>query len=101
MCIILIDWLNVTIWLRKSRLKINLHLNEKFNDESLMWTEHTEYEEYKNCSCPRYSDISTTTHSAKYRLIIVIAKISRYIFFPILHTPSWGQQKLIQKKLKW
>ncbi len=54
-----------------------------------MLTEHTEYEEYKNCSCARYSDISTTTHSAKYRLIIVIEKIPKNIeisvFFNIAH----------------
>ncbi len=28
----------------------------------------------QNCCCPRQSDISTITHSAKYRLIIVIEK---------------------------
>ncbi len=32
-----------------------------------------------NCSCARYSDISTITHSAKYRLIIVIGKIPKNI----------------------
>ncbi len=31
---------------RKKVLQINLNLNEKINS-SLMWTEHTEYEEYK------------------------------------------------------
>ncbi len=57
MCIILIDWLNVTIWLKrctlleKKVLKIYLNLNEKINS-SLMWTEHTEYEEYKKLQLP-------------------------------------------------
>ncbi len=36
-----------------------------------------------NCSCARYSDISTITHSAKYRLIIVllIHKNTKISFF--------------------
>ncbi len=42
-----------------------------------------------NGSCARYSDISTITHSAKYRLIIVIEKIPKNIeisfFFNIAH----------------
>ncbi len=38
-----------------------------------MWTQHTEYEEYHKL----YSDISTITHSAKYRLIIDIGKIPK------------------------
>ncbi len=44
-----------------------------------------------NCSCARYSDISTITHSAKYPLIIVIEKIPQNIeisFFSISRTPS-------------
>ncbi len=34
-----------------------------------------------NCSCARYSDTSTITHFAKYRLIIVIEKKNRDIIF--------------------
>ncbi len=45
-----------------------------------------------NCSCAPYSDISTITHSPKYRLIIVIDKIHKNIeisfFFSISHTPN-------------
>ncbi len=43
-----------------------------------------------NCSCARYSDISTITHSAKYRLNIVIDKIPQNIeisFFFQYRTP--------------
>ncbi len=49
-----------------------------------------------NCSCARYSDISTITHSAKYCLIIVIEKIHKNIeiscFFSISHTPTLNVQ---------
>ncbi len=42
-----------------------------------------------NCSCAWYSDISTITHLAKYRLIIVIEKIPKnieiYFLFNIAH----------------
>ncbi len=95
----LIDWLNVTIWLKRCTLlekksfKIYLNLNEKINS-SLMWTEHTEYE-YKKLQLPTWSVISTITHSAKYRLIIVIEKIPNNIeisFFPISHTPRRDRQ---------
>ncbi len=37
-----------------------------------------------NCSCARYSDISTITHSSSKKS----TKISRYHFFSISHTPS-------------
>ncbi len=37
-----------------------------------------------NCSCARYSDISTITHSAKYHLIIVIDKIQKYRTPPVI-----------------
>ncbi len=53
-----------------------------------MWTEYTEYEEYHHCSSAEYSDISKITHSAKYRLIIVIEKNRDLFFFSILHTLS-------------
>ncbi len=47
-------------------------------------------------SCAQYSDISTITHSAKYRLIIVIDKIPQNIeisfFFNIAH--PYRQQKI-------
>ncbi len=39
---------------------------------SLMWTDHTEYEEYKKLQLYTVVDISTITHSAKYCLIIII-----------------------------
>ncbi len=41
-----------------------------------MWTENTEYEEYQKQQLSTV-DISTITHSAKYRLIIVIEKIPK------------------------
>ncbi len=54
-----------------------------------MWTEHTEYEEYHKI-CARYSDISTITHSAKYRLIIekIHTNIEISFFFNIAHPYS-------------
>ncbi len=63
MCIILIDWLNVTIWLKRCTLleeknallkvKIYLNLNEKIN--FYHWGELTtqNMKNIKNCSCPR------------------------------------------------
>ncbi len=61
-------------------VNIYLNLNENINlITDVNWAHIT------NCSCARYSDISTITQSPKYRLII--EKISRYNFFFIKAHP--------------
>ncbi len=92
--IILIDWLNVTIWFKrctllekKDLLKVKMPRKVKNQFKhmrrliSVDWCELTtqNMKNIKNFSCPRESDISTITHSAKYCLIIVIEKIPQNI----------------------
>ncbi len=53
-----------------------------------------------NCSCARYLDISTITHSAKYRLIIVSEKIQKNIEISIFfqyRTPLVARKKHLYK----
>ncbi len=54
------------------KVKIYLNLNEKINS-SLMWTEHTEYEEYKKMQLPtvvRYQHNNTLCKiSSNYRYL--------------------------------
>ncbi len=57
-----------------------------------------------NCSCARYSDISTITHSAKYRLIIVIDKIPKNIEISFLfhyRTPLDATNMHLIWMVKW
>ncbi len=69
-----------------------------------MWTDQTEYEEYHKLQLSiirnHYSDISTITHSTKYRPIIVIEKIPKNIeisfFFNIAHPYARHKSKFVK-----
>ncbi len=56
-----------------------------------------------NCSFARYSDISTITHLAKYRLIIVIEKIPKHtpLTYILLNSNIFLAQCLLYKLLFW
>ncbi len=111
MFIILIDWLNVTICLKRcTRFEKNCFNKGKTNQFklkwkdkflSLMWTDHTEYEEYKKlqlCTVVRYQHNNTLckiSSNYRYRKIPIFNIAHPYIQDRInVFQVGWRQQKL-------